>query len=354
MTIHSIKQVKKIISQHFPDLEIKEIILLGEGDNNCAYEINNQYIFRFPKHLQAEKDLKKEVVFLKTLKPHISLLIPEFKFVGNGNFENNSQLSPSRRFGFIKKILTYFLDKVESQLNKYYKRIDLDNFKILCHCYNRVFVGYKKILGSELSLDIFNNISQQDKDHLAKILAEFLSSVHHFPVEEAHKMGIGRWDFTPEYYSSFYEILREYVLPEISEIEREILLKFYHDYLSEPRYYQYIPCLIHGDLSFDHIIFSQDDKTVGIIDFGGVCVSDRDYDFFLIYEDYGEDFSRKLFGYYGRNFTPEILAKFNIISCLFAASEIKVGKQKKDSYLYEKGWKTVKKVIGYLKNKNNL
>ncbi|UOY93334.1 aminoglycoside phosphotransferase family protein [Ectobacillus sp. JY-23] len=59
-------------------------------------------------------------------------------------------------------------------------------------------------------------------------------------------------------------------------------------------------CLIHGDLSYTHILYQ--DTISGIIDFGDACIGDPAYEFYRLYEDYGEEFVRLVYLYYKTNY----------------------------------------------------
>lgn len=335
------KQVNKIISSTFPDLKVEQIRLLGEGGSNKVYEVNKEYIFRFPKTLDAEKNVKKEVVLLQILQHNVDLLIPEIKFISHP--ERFSDYGKTR-FNFLNTILA----KIESKLNQYHT--SLDAFNIWSKSDDKIFIGYQKIPGSELQVDIFDNLSLTIKENLAKKLANFLLYLHSLPIETYHR-GMDVWNFGGEYYASFYEKITTYILPNISEQQRELLLKFYFHYLNHPDYYQYNPCLIHGDLAFNNIMFDSQSMQVGIIDFGNVSIGDPDYDFFYLYADYGEDFYHKVLTYYGGNFTEKIENKFNMLFCCIGAELMQLGEEEKKAYLTERGWKFFKKFLENLKKK---
>jgi hypothetical protein len=45
-----IKEVKRIIEKDYPLININEIKTINNGRDNIVFEINNTYIFRFPKN----------------------------------------------------------------------------------------------------------------------------------------------------------------------------------------------------------------------------------------------------------------------------------------------------------------
>jgi aminoglycoside 2''-phosphotransferase len=329
MTISSVAQAQKLITRCFPDLLITEISYLGEGRYNSAYEVNNEYVFRFPKNLQAEKDCQKEIYLLENLKTGISLSIPDFKFIANKKY-----LCTTQKENFLIKtkiFFSYSLKVIELKLNRYLSILDMDSFRIFFNCYDRVFVGYKKIFGIICEDDdLFTNLSLQKKDDMAKKLAFFLACLHQIPILEPEKVYIHHVNFDQKYYLSFLKIIHQYVLPNLPTDQANLLLRFYQKFISDPKSYQYTPCIIHGDLNSDHLIFNNKEnyyELAGIIDFGAATIGDPDYDFFMLYYHYGVELVEKIFRYYGRLFTPKVLKKFWMFECCMIAHYIKTGRQ---------------------------
>lgn len=71
----------KDIHHHFPRLNIFSMQKTGEGDNSLAFVINDKYLFRFPKRADVKYQLKKEINVLPKIRQHLSLKIPEFRFI---------------------------------------------------------------------------------------------------------------------------------------------------------------------------------------------------------------------------------------------------------------------------------
>lgn len=347
MTISSVAQAQKLINQYFPDFLITEISYLGEGRYNCAYEVNNEYVFRFPKNLQAEKDCQKEIYLLENLKKCVNLSIPDFNFVANKKYLCTTH---KKNFLIIAKVFfSYLLKVIELRLSRYLRLVDIDSLRISFNCYDRVFVGYKKIFGVICEDDdLFINLSLQKQDDMAKKLAFFLACLHQIPIIEPEKVYIYHVNFDQKYYLSFRKIIHQYVLPDLSTNQANLLLRFYQNFISDPTSYQYTPCLIHGDLNSDHLIFKNEDnyhQLVGIIDFGSANIGDPDYDFFMLYYHYGVELVEKIFRYYGRLFTPKVLTKFWMFECCMAAHYIKTGRQYNIDGQVTTAWKRLKNLL---------
>ena len=69
------------IRQDFPCLTIAGIAPLGEGLGNVAFEVNETYIFRFPKTLVNIVDLRRELLILPVVRTHSTLPVPDPHFV---------------------------------------------------------------------------------------------------------------------------------------------------------------------------------------------------------------------------------------------------------------------------------
>lgn len=341
MQVDSDIKAREIISYHFPELEIENIHYLGSGDNNNAYELNNKYIFRFPKHNKAEITLANEIRLLEILKKEFSLKVPDFVFIGNREALFLKGKDEKRRVtGLIYKL---------KQLLKF-SGLQKGSKEIV----TQIFVGYPKITGSELKPDELKSFSIDTKNSIARDIGNFLEDLHSFPINYAIKTGADHWKLNREYYQSFHQSITCHVFPKISKKEQDLLLEFYESFLREERNFEYIPSLIHGDLTFDHIIFnSKTQRISGIIDFGGICISDPTYDLFLIYSDYGEDFLSIILKYYkNKNVSSNIFKKIRALCLCFGASSIDTGERLNNTLEVRKGWGTINQLISNLNYSN--
>lgn len=130
----SIQTALTCIHTHFPDIKIKQIRKIGEGTGNIAFEINSDYIFRFPKKKENQKQLEKEISLQEILKKYSPLPFPEFIFIPN----------------------------------------------------DHSFIGYKKLLGTPL----LYNKSFNRWDIFANQLSHFLNQLHSTPFNEFNSANI--------------------------------------------------------------------------------------------------------------------------------------------------------------------
>ena len=129
--VKNVATVKQIIQNTFKDLNISNIRPIGKGNDSYAYEVNNDILFKFPRHKKANEDLKKEIKILKFLENKLSYNVPKVLYVWIYNL----------------------------------------NFKY-------TFVGFSKMEGVQLTKEYFDSLSEELKENLAKDLAEFLKQLH--------------------------------------------------------------------------------------------------------------------------------------------------------------------------------
>lgn len=63
--------------------------------------------------------------------------------------------------------------------------------------------------------------------------------------------------------------------------------------LNESGFFDYIPSLIHRDLTSDHILYSGD-KITGVIDWGDSCIGDPAFDLTGFFMDYSPKLVKKI------------------------------------------------------------
>lgn len=237
--------IKEIIENQF-NLIVHNIIVLGQGLDSIAYLVNNEYIFKQSKHDIARINLKKEMQVLKYLKNQITLQTPDIE---------------------------YYSEEYS-----------------VC--------GYKEIKGNKLTPSIYKSLSDDEKDILAQDIALFLREMHAIPLPNIAGLELHVMDD----YRSDYETLRETIYDKIPDKSKEYIDDLYKRILNDERISQYVKTLCHNDLGCNHIII-QNNKAVGIIDFGDVAITDRDKDFVYLLEDSNEEI--------GREFGIKVLEYYN-------------------------------------------
>ena len=69
------------IEQDFAGFTIARIVRLGEGLGNVAFEVNDTYVFRFPKADVNVRDLQRELLILPVVGTQSTLPVPQPHFV---------------------------------------------------------------------------------------------------------------------------------------------------------------------------------------------------------------------------------------------------------------------------------
>jgi len=228
-----------LISKYFPDLKIITIRKIGEGTGNKAFEVNSGLIFRFPKAAANRLQLEQEIRLQKVLLKHTTLPIPEFTFIPP----------------------------------------------------DHSFVGYQKVKGVPL---IETSESFSDWDSFGREIGRFISHLHSIPTTELSELKLKIENKTNQEWQGhsypFYEKTK-YLIPERFYSKIEGFFK------TTSLDYQTELVLCHNDLGIEHILV-EGNKVSGVIDWGGVALTDPAADCARIYRDVGEEILNKvLIGY---------------------------------------------------------
>ena len=152
---------------------------------------------------------------------------------------------------------------------------------------NSRFMAYERIAGEPL-LVLPDGVEQ-----VAKQLGGFLWELHQIPVsifeDQRPEVALEMKNLYEQFQEHLYPLMRADAKIEVSEnFER---------YLSDPKHFDFEPCLIHGDFGKGNIL-SNGKSVTGIIDFGSSRLGDPAYDFAGLYSSYGEKFLERLSAYY--------------------------------------------------------
>lgn len=289
------KQHTKIahqINKHFPDFVIDNIIKIGAGMDSTAYLMNGNYIFRFPKRAEVRINLQKEIAVLPKIKPFLHVLTPDFQFIPT----------------------------------------------------DASFIGYPKIDGQFLDLDVYTSLNPQKQLILQQDIARFLNTIHAFDLNELAESGLQTLDFKAMYQYELEEI-QQVVFPILNDKEKDAVIGIFRTYLNDKNNFNYTPVLLHNDLSNDHILIDNQTHTlVGIIDFGDIAIGDPDYDLMYLRLDYGEDFLDSFLNYYPHSDVDRLKKKIKFfefahrVQDIVSAIEDKKPRAIKDSYLSVQNW----------------
>ena len=238
------------IKQVFPH-NIDETFVHDEGDDFLVIEVNGEWMFRFPRQEFSRKAFAVEKAFLARFNPISPLPVPDYQYSGDD------------------------------------------------------FGGYRKIHGSPLSIELFQNLSGASQERIAQQIGQFLSTIHNFPMDEAKQIGLtGDWG---GWYFKIIQNYRETVAPMLSSSARKTSLQFIEQTLAE----LFEARVLHGDFALeDHVFFDmQRQELSGVIDFADVTLNDPAHDFQNIVEYGGESFYEEIMEHYQGRDDPTLLKR---------------------------------------------
>ena len=222
-------QVASIIQAQFSEVLPTSVVFLGEGCDSAAFEVNEHWVFRFPKRADVESQLAIESRVLPLLAEQSPLSLPVFSFHG----------VPSDAFPYR-------------------------------------FVGYRKLPGvPAIQVDEAAMPTAQ-----APTIGRFLSWLHQFPVSDAEALGVPRQDV-----AALMDEVRADALDDLdllNDVMKAAPLKEWRAFFEAgcPR----APAtsasvLVHGDLAREHVLYDPlRHQVTGVIDWSEIAVSDRSVD----------------------------------------------------------------------------
>lgn len=273
----------------YPQLTLCSVRFNSSGQNNDVLIINETFIFRFPKHPHAIKQLEIETAILTEIQDKITLDIP------NPTFKNLEFLTVGK-----------------------------------------TFIGYQLISGEPLWHERLYNIHDNKIiDGLAAQLANFLKELHSVPITKALARELPVYDLRDEW-ANLYARVQEKLFPHMRPNARDWVVSHFETFLSNPGNFKYSPVLKHGDFGTSNILFDPKTQTInGVIDFGGAGLGDPAYDAAGILSGYGESFVRRFYKTY-----PEIESFWERIwfyKGTFALLEALFGIENNDSEAFSSG-----------------
>jgi aminoglycoside phosphotransferase (APT) family kinase protein len=73
---------RQLISDQFPDLEVDELRLLGEGWDTVVWLVDGRWVFRFPRRTMVVSGLELEMRYLPEIAERLPLPIPRPTYLG--------------------------------------------------------------------------------------------------------------------------------------------------------------------------------------------------------------------------------------------------------------------------------
>lgn len=284
--------IKRTIENNGINIIISKIQKIGEGWMSLAYLVNDHLVFRFPKEADGGKSLEKEKKALPYLQKCISLKIPEFAY-----------------FGLQENGLP--------------------------------FTGYNILPGVPLN-DLYEEVPLNVRQKIARPVANFIKEISSVPYEIAKELELPENDFYKEYFNTLEEI-KGGVFDLLSTGLKDYISNQFSWYLNNKKNFEYVPTVLHGDLSTDHLLFdSNTEELVGVIDFGDLELGDPDYEYLYLLDDFGLEFTKDIMELRGEKNIDSKIEKISFFMLVDNIGIITEGIHRNDNKMIESGISFVK------------
>lgn len=246
----NVKAMKYLIEHTFKDFKVNNIEVIGSGHDSIAYLVNNEYIFKTKFSVNNKKGYAKEKAIYDFLNKNIdtNIMIPNIEY-------------------------SYISDEIS-------------------------ILGYKQIKGKFLNPELYETLSDEEKQLLKQDIAIFLKQMHSLDTTEIKEYVIDNKQNILEE----YQLLRDTFYEHLTEKEKDYIESFMNR-LSSTTIFNSKKCLCHNDFSCNHLLLDENDRLCGIIDFGDAGIVDEYCDFMYLLEDseeeIGPEFGEDIINIYG-------------------------------------------------------
>lgn len=253
------------IERAFPELGVREIRFLGAGMDSRAYLVNGKWVFRFPQRPEVATALRREIALLPRLAAHLPVAVPRFTHLG------------------------------EQAAN------------------GLLFAGYRLIPGEPLTLELFASLAPPDQERVLATLAAVLRAVHGFPLADAIACGVETFS-TRDWVRDSWSAVRG-AAQLLGRRHGPALARWLTGFLADARNFDGAPCLLYADFAPEHVLYSRAARAItGLIDWGDLAIGDPDFDLMYLYQDYGEEFVRRLLVYHPHPDPARLAAKLRVFN----------------------------------------
>lgn len=215
------ESVLEVLHDEVPGLTVDSMTFFSDGWKYFVVDVNNDWIFRFPREMTFMPILERERLLLDRLRNHISLPIPYYEFTGS----------------------------------------------------NIAFVCYRKIPGEALNTSMYAKLSENVRQGIADALALFLTQMHQaVSPNEAFSLGFEECKIPVEWIET--SLLDTLLSDDLKRIVREALTYFKEHPLNE----HFV--LLHNDLNGENFAFDMNTQKVsGVFDFSDAAVGHYSMEF---------------------------------------------------------------------------
>lgn len=271
----------------YPDLRIDRIRLNDDGQYNDILIVNDDLIFRFPRHDEGIEKLEKEVALLHRIRSFLTLPIPE-------------------------PIYHSFTPRTVGQ----------------------AFAGYRMLPGEPLWHETVAAITNPAiVQRLATQLTTFLRDLHTIPTDTvADVLPATDWR---QLWADLGEEIRAMLFPHLPSTMHARIAAQFAAFLDDPGNFAFMPTIIHGDFGTGNLLW---DARAGVmsavIDFGSATLGDPANDVAALLT-YGEPFVRQGLATYPA--MEQMLPRARFYLSTFALQEALYGIEHDDLDAVERG-----------------
>jgi aminoglycoside 2''-phosphotransferase len=154
-------------------------------------------------------------------------------------------------------------------------------------------MAYELLEGEQLSFAVLRDLPASVAETIALQLGEFLRALHGTPTDGPlpATLALARRDEWQELRRDTEALVYPLLLPH----QREWAKRLFDGVLGDPRQFDGPPCVVHGDLWPEHVLFDRAaGRLSGIIDFGQAGLGDPAGDLGNLLQVYGETFVRRM------------------------------------------------------------
>lgn len=229
------KELEARVRDAFPDLAFKSAELNAYGEDNYVLVLDREWIVRLPRAVEHQGRFIAELQLLEALRDISPLPVPRYDFV-----------APDKSMG-----------------------------------------AYRLIAGAEMTPPVFVLLGLDAQEGVLDSLAGFLGVLHALPkVLIRQPDGILQQSWSGEQFAALYRGMRRAKVARVAPPAMLARFDAFHVAFEQER--PFVPRLVHGDLSDDHILVRADGIVAGIIDFTDAAWGDPAIDFAYFWR-LGED-----------------------------------------------------------------
>lgn len=268
----------EIIGSQFPDVQPRVVSYLGEGYDSTAFDVDDRWVFRFPKREDVEQQLLLEIRLLPVLAVRSPLPLPAFSRLGR----------PTTTFP-------------------------------------RHFGGYPKLRGAPANT-VAAGVTPFSE--WGPILGRFLSWLHAYPADEVSELGV-----PVQHARELLEEIRSDAIGDFDNIARvapSAPLAEWHRFILEAEGVTAEPSmpasLVHADLSAEHVLCDMTSRAItGVIDWSDVSIGDPAIDLAGLYHWGGQAFVDIALRHYGHAMDAATLSRARYFAACRGVGDVTFG-----------------------------